>query len=249
MDLIVYHQRMKLYSLFIRTVSNYLPSTCCQSSICVTQINRKLQDSAFREYSTNVEKTTCQRLLPTYISTNQNFFDRGYRKFQLQSRVCKYTTESSRKDANNSSEVQQTLFQRMKQMAKDYWYILIPVHVATSIIWFSVFYIAAKNGVNVEEVLRYLNLSETYLEKIRNSSAGHLAVAYALYKVCTPFRYTVTLGGTTMTIRYLNKWGIMKFKTPEKMKDMLSSKTVVQTKAKFGKTNEKTKTVTNSSKT
>lgn len=34
------------------------------------------------------------------------------------------------------------------------------------------------------------------------------------------FKYVIFLiiGGTTMTIRYLNKWGIMKFKTPEKMK-------------------------------
>ncbi|XP_043467273.1 uncharacterized protein C18orf19 homolog A [Leptopilina heterotoma] len=246
MDLIVYHQRMKLYSLFIRTVSNYLPSTCFQSTNSVTQFNRRLQSGPFREYSTNFEKSICQRILPTYICTNRKFVDNEYHKFQ--SRVCKYTTDSSRKE-NDSCQVEQTRFQKMKQMAKDYWYILIPVHVATSIIWFSVFYIAAKNGVNVEEVLRYLHLSETYLEKIRNSSAGHLAVAYALYKVCTPFRYTVTLGGTTMTIRYLNKWGIMKFKTPEKMKDMLSSKTVVQTKVELGKIKEKTKTVTGSSKT
>lgn len=246
MDLIMYHQRMKLYSLFIRTVSNYLPSTCFQSTNSVTQFNRRLQSSPFREYSTNFEKSICQRILTTYICANRKFVDNECHKFE--SRICKYSTDSS-KEENNSSQVGQTRFQKMKQMAKDYWYILIPVHVATSIIWFSVFYIAAKNGVNVEEVLRYLHLSETYLEKIRNSSAGHLAVAYALYKVCTPFRYTVTIGGTTMTIRYLNKWGIMKFKTPEKMKDMLSSKTVVQTKVELGKIKEKTKTVTGSSKT
>lgn len=32
------------------------------------------------------------------------------------------------------------LFQRFKKMAKDYWYVLIPVHVATSACWFGAFY-------------------------------------------------------------------------------------------------------------
>lgn len=240
---------MKFYSLFIRTVSNYWSSTCIESTVCISQIHRKLQNRDFKGYSTNIEKPACSRLFTAYTPINQKFVNDRYCNFESESRIRKYTTENFNKNVNESCEAKPTLLQRMKQMAKDYWYILIPVHVATSIVWFSAFYIAAKNGVNVEEVLKYLHLSETYLEKIRNSSAGHLALAYALYKVCTPIRYTVTLGGTTMTIRYLNKWGIMKFKTPEKMKDMLSSKTVVQTKTKFGKTNEKAKSVTDSSKT
>ena len=48
--------------------------------------------------------------------------------------------------------------------------------------------------MDIAEILKYFNLSETYLEKIRNSKAGHWAVAYALFKVCTPIRYTVTIG-------------------------------------------------------
>lgn len=37
-----------------------------------------------------------------------------------------------------------SLFQRMKQMTKDYWHILVPVHLVTSTGWISIFYIAAK---------------------------------------------------------------------------------------------------------
>lgn len=37
-----------------------------------------------------------------------------------------------------------SVFQRMKQMTKDYWHILIPVHIVTSLGWGSIFYIAAK---------------------------------------------------------------------------------------------------------
>lgn len=43
-------------------------------------------------------------------------------------------------------------------------------------------------------ILESLKLSETYLEMLRNSSAGHWAVTYALYKIFTPLRYTVTVG-------------------------------------------------------
>ena len=37
-----------------------------------------------------------------------------------------------------------SLFQRFKQMYKDYWYVLIPVHVATSAVWTCGFYFAVK---------------------------------------------------------------------------------------------------------
>jgi Protein of unknown function (DUF1279) len=36
------------------------------------------------------------------------------------------------------------LFARFKKMAKDYWYVLIPVHVATSCFWLGSFYYASK---------------------------------------------------------------------------------------------------------
>lgn len=36
------------------------------------------------------------------------------------------------------------LFARFKKMGKDYWYVLIPVHVATSCVWLGSFYYASK---------------------------------------------------------------------------------------------------------
>lgn len=36
------------------------------------------------------------------------------------------------------------LFARFKKMAKDYWYVLIPVHVATSAVWLGAFYYTSK---------------------------------------------------------------------------------------------------------
>lgn len=36
------------------------------------------------------------------------------------------------------------LFARFKKMGKDYWYVLIPVHVATSAVWLGAFYYTSK---------------------------------------------------------------------------------------------------------
>lgn len=42
---------------------------------------------------------------------------------------------------NNLDDVQKLgLFARFKKMGKDYWYVLIPVHVATSCVWLGSFY-------------------------------------------------------------------------------------------------------------
>ena len=48
--------------------------------------------------------------------------------------------------------------------------------------------------MDIVSILESLNLSERYLEMMRGSTAGHWAVAYALYKIFTPIRYTVTVG-------------------------------------------------------
>lgn len=56
-------------------------------------------------------------------------------------------------------------------------------------------------------------MSEEYLEKLRNSDVQYYALAYACYKVATPLRYTVTVGGTTWSIYHLETWGMLKTTT------------------------------------
>lgn len=51
--------------------------------------------------------------------------------------------------------------------------------------------------------MEYIHLSEKYIDLIKNSNAGDYAVTYALYKIFTPLRYTVTVGGTTLMIKTL----------------------------------------------
>lgn len=50
------------------------------------------------------------------------------------------------------------------------------------------------SGVDVIALLESMGISEKVINPLRDSSAGYIAIAYALYKIATPVRYTVTLG-------------------------------------------------------
>ncbi|BES88585.1 Protein of unknown function (DUF1279) [Nesidiocoris tenuis] len=121
-----------------------------------------------------------------------------------------------------------SLYQRFKQMYKDYWYVLIPVHVATSCVWFGCFYYTAQSGFDIAAALEFLNLGDEVMNRIRNNAnsfAGHITISYLLYKLFTPLRYTVTLGGTTYAIKYLTARGLLK-KMPnrQQLKTMMVEK-------------------------
>lgn len=45
------------------------------------------------------------------------------------------------------AEQKVSVFQKMKQMTKDYWHVLIPVHVVTSLGWVAIFYTAVRKYV------------------------------------------------------------------------------------------------------
>jgi len=80
----------------------------------------------------------------------------------------------------------------------------------TSVGWLGGFYVMCKSGLDVPAVLAALGTSQEYLEKISQSQYTYIALAYACYKVATPARYTVTIGGTTLAIRHLTQVGVLK---------------------------------------
>ena len=77
-------------------------------------------------------------------------------------------------------------------------YVLLPVHVATSAVWLGGFYLALKSGVDIAGLLERLGTSDWILDYLRHSEAGYIALSYACYKIATPARYAVTVGGTTL---------------------------------------------------
>lgn len=110
-------------------------------------------------------------------------------------------------------------------MYKEYWYVVLPVHCFTSVFWFGGFYYLAKSGFDVVPFLESMNVSESILKPLRDTGAGYLAVMYAMYKIASPVRYMVTLGGTTVAINYLKRWGYIKpMPSSDRVREMIKEK-------------------------
>ncbi|XP_070768250.1 uncharacterized protein C18orf19 homolog A-like [Enoplosus armatus] len=130
------------------------------------------------------------------------------------------------------------LVQRFKKTFKQYGKVMIPLHLLTSSVWFGTFYYAAMKGVNVVPFLEMIGLPESLVGLLRDSSSGYALTAYAMYKIATPARYTVTLGGTSLSVQYLRKHGYLS--TPPPVKEYFQDK-MEETKEKLTEKMEETK--------
>lgn len=107
---------------------------------------------------------------------------------------------------------QLTILQRYKKLLKEYWYILIPVHGATSVLWFGSCFLLASSGVEIDlgSLVESLGLPETLKTYLSNPSLGSLAVAIALYKLASPFRYMTTVYAVIPAIKLLVRKRLIK---------------------------------------
>ncbi|XP_077296313.1 protein FAM210A [Arctopsyche grandis] len=200
----------------------------------------------FCKFAIPLNRIRSNNTIKSLVCTKTNFFSDFARSRPISSRpitydICKvslvkcrnYTnetkndkasaTENTTEDANAPEKL--GLVARFKQMYRDYWYVLVPVHVATSVCWLGGFYYLAKSGVDVIALLKSIGISEKFTDPLKDSSMGYVALTYALYKIATPIRYTVTLGGTTISIKYLQAWGYIKpIPSREKLKEMYQVK-------------------------
>lgn len=112
-----------------------------------------------RRYMTTQNSTTNSALLKLSNETvkSQTLFNLNCKiKVDLRSQclVCYhgnllYSTQPTQPlpDDSDKDKVDKkeklTLYQRLKKMYKEYWYVLIPVHLATSSVWFGGFYYLA----------------------------------------------------------------------------------------------------------
>ena len=91
------------------------------------------------------------------LKNSSCFAVRAYHSYQTVSwlRTCLFTrhvatngnkqTEESKIEEPNATKLEKlSLLQRFKQMYRDYWYVLVPVHLITSLGWFAGFYYLAK---------------------------------------------------------------------------------------------------------
>uniref|UniRef100_A0A9J8BHI6 Family with sequence similarity 210 member Aa n=4 Tax=Cyprinus carpio TaxID=7962 RepID=A0A9J8BHI6_CYPCA len=130
------------------------------------------------------------------------------------------------------------LMQRFKKTFKQYGKVMIPVHLLTSTVWFGTFYYAAMKGVSLVPFLEYVGFPDKVVKLLENSQSGYALTAYAMFKVATPARYTVTLGGTSLSVKYLREHGYMS--TPPPVKEYLQEK-MEETKERISGKMEETK--------
>ena len=52
---------------------------------------------------------------------------------------------------------------RLKQMVRDYWYVIIPVEVVTSVMWYGSIFLSLKSGVDIVQILSSIGVSEQTL--------------------------------------------------------------------------------------
>ncbi|XP_028819861.1 uncharacterized protein C18orf19 homolog A [Denticeps clupeoides] len=141
-------------------------------------------------------------------------------------------------DADPLQDRSMGLVQRFKKTFKQYGKVMIPVHLVTSTVWFGTFYYAAMKGVNLVPFLEYVGFPDRLVKLLENSQSGYALTAYAMYKIATPARYTVTLGGTSLSVKYLRKHGYMS--TPPPVKEYLQEK-MEETKERISGKMEETK--------
>lgn len=128
----------------------------------------------------------------------------------------KVTQEANGSTAGSSGDPEKKLsvFQRFKQTYKEHGKVLIVVEVVTSIFWYGLFYFIVTCGVDVIALLEKMELSEKIIQPFRSSSLGDFVIAFLLYKLISPIRYAVTLGGTGYIIRWMRRRGKLPPVTP-----------------------------------
>ncbi|GFR89343.1 protein FAM210A [Elysia marginata] len=164
--------------------------------------------SSHRRSSKNVDvlnKHETQSLGKNLRNSRRNSEKAGGKSVSKESNV-----DGSVAENQEPEEKKLTLYQRFKKTYKEHGKVLVAVHVATSLVWFSTFYTAASLGFDIVPLLESWNMSEKVIAPFRSGGLGNVALAYLFYKLATPARYTVTIAGTNLAIKYLQKEGKMK---------------------------------------
>jgi len=100
-----------------------------------------------------------------------------------------------------------SLMARFKQMVKDYWYIIIPVEIGTSVVWYGAIFLSLKSGVDLVEILTNIGVSKETLGKLPDAGGdyGYHALTFVCYKVISPIRHALSLAITAGVVSGLQK--------------------------------------------
>ena len=94
---------------------------------------------------------------------------------------------------------------KLKQMVRDYWYVIVPVEVVTSVMWYASIYLSLQSGLDMVAVLEALGASEATVARLPSAEAGYHAIAFILYKVLSPVRHGVSLAISSVVVARLER--------------------------------------------
>lgn len=89
------------------------------------------------------------------------------------------------------------------------------VSTKTIVKQFVISFLPIFRGIEIVPLLEKIGAGETIINALGKPGIGHIAVAYLLYKLATPARYTVTVVGTQLTVKKLRQMGYMQPVRPE----------------------------------
>jgi len=236
-----------LCPLIRRTVASHVRAThaststfgCARTLFITSPLHKVQYSSAAPLSSLNTARPTCstidllkqykrksvfqQKCLYTICDINTNSSCLIIPVVEL-TQYCSFNTATvSQSDVKNeiSKDEKPSLWVRFKTLAKDYWYVFLPVHFITSCAWFGGFYLIVYSGVDVVQILENIGAGESIVNALKKyEHTGNFAVAFFIYELAKPVRYTATLGATTATIKILAARGIIKFPKKERLKVM-----------------------------
>ncbi|CAG9784249.1 unnamed protein product [Diatraea saccharalis] len=195
----------------------------CRNYNYISNLTKPVKSGIARSHNHSLRYFTCTSY--RNITINKPILDISPIKSVSVSLKQFSTQNETSKSSSEPEEKKPGLIQKFKQMYRDYWYVLVPVHMATSAIWFGGFYYAVRSGFDVLGMLEAWGVKESLIAPLRDSSAGYFALAFALYKIATPLRYAVTVGGTTFAINKLTAVGwIRPVPSRERIKEMFQEK-------------------------
>lgn len=102
----------------------------------------------------NINKILCvqnTRILSSCCFSNEKVIQQRVvrntdlsKRYNVRYDLVRFTSKDATENTQNENQKKRSLFQKFKEMYKNYWYVLVPVHLVTSAFWFGGFYYLAK---------------------------------------------------------------------------------------------------------
>ncbi|XP_055386253.1 protein FAM210B, mitochondrial-like [Condylostylus longicornis] len=119
--------------------------------------------------------------------------------------ICYQKMSSSAKESSNDNKDVISKKDKFKKIIKEYGSTVIVFHVTISLLSLGGFYLLVSSGVNVIAILDWIGINTS-----KFATGSTFLLAYAIHKVFSPVRLSITIGAAPIIVRYLKKKNFLK---------------------------------------